>query len=78
VLCALEADRAKEQTAESVPVGADHEQVGVARRVEQRFGGCVFEGDRSDVNGHEVADDLVDDSRDELLRARVSLGNERG
>ena len=28
VLCALEADRAEEQTAQPVPVGADNEQVG--------------------------------------------------
>jgi hypothetical protein len=41
-------------------VGADDEQVGVARGVEQRFGRLVFDGDRSDVHGHSVADDLLD------------------
>src|SRR6476469_4280890 len=42
VLDALQADRAEEPPAQSVPMGADHEQVGVARGVDQRFGGRVF------------------------------------
>jgi hypothetical protein len=56
-----------------VTVRADHEQVRVAGGVEQRFGRRVFDGDRRDVHAHGVADDLVDDSRDELLRVVVGL-----